>query len=82
MTFFQKMSESTGLVSGMAERLDVDLAARMDQPAANTRTYREMVLRCAQCPEHGACAKLQDENLALDEAPSYCRNRDVLTRND
>lgn len=81
MTFFQKMSESTGLVSGMAERLGVDITAEIaTNPEAVGRSYLNMVTRCAHCSDHAACTKLQDENPALDAAPDYCRNRDVLKR--
>ena len=80
VTFFQKMSDSTGLVSGMAERLDIDLAARMAQPEAGGRSYLNMVMRCAKCSEHAACARLQEDNPALDAAPDYCMNKDVLKR--
>ena len=80
MTYFQKMSESTGLVSGMAERLDIDLEARMSDGEAAGRSYLNMVMRCANCSEHETCARLQDENLMLDAAPDYCMNKDVLKR--
>jgi hypothetical protein len=81
MTLFQKMSESTGLVSGMAERLDIDITERMAQDADSFgRSYLNMVMRCAKCSDHEACTRLQDENPALDAAPSYCENRDVLKR--
>lgn len=80
MTYFQKMSESTGLVSGMAERLDIDLEARMAQSETAGRSYLNMVMRCANCSDHTACARLQDENPMLDAAPDYCLNGDVLKR--
>ena len=80
MTFFQKISDSTGLVSGMAERLGVDIEARMTHPETAGRTYRDMVMRCATCSQQGACSKLQDENPLLDAAPDYCMNGDVLKR--
>lgn len=81
MTFFQKMSDSTGLVSGMAERLDINLEGRMASDAETAgRSYLNMVMRCANCSEHDACSRLQDENPLLDAAPDYCRNKDVLQR--
>ena len=80
MTYFNKMSESTGLVSGMAERLGIDIEDRMKTPELAGRTYLNMVMRCANCSEHSACTKLQDENPLLDAAPDYCMNGDVLKR--
>jgi hypothetical protein len=80
MTFFHKMSESTGLVSGMAERLNIDIEARMAQPEAAGRSYLNMIMRCANCSDHEACTRLQEENPLLDAAPDYCRNIDVLKR--
>ena len=80
MTFFQKMSESNGLVRGMAERLDVDLDTRMGTGEAAARSYRAMVMRCANCSDHEACARLQEDNPMLDAAPDYCMNKDVLHR--
>lgn len=81
MTFFDKMTESARLVSGMATRLDIDIADRIAaSPETVGRSYATMVQRCAQCSDHAACRKLQDESLMLDAAPSYCMNRDVLHR--
>lgn len=80
MSIFQKISESTGLVSGMAERLGVDMQARMTQPDLAARSFRDMVTRCATCSEHAACTRLQEENPLLEAAPDYCRNKDVLRR--
>lgn len=80
MSIFQKISESTGLVTGMAERLGVDMQARMAQPDPAARSLRDMVTRCASCPEHAACTRLQEDNPALDAAPAYCRNADVFAR--
>lgn len=80
MTFFQKMSDSTGLVSGMAERLDIDLEARMAHPETAGPSYLNMVMRCATCGAHESCTHLQDENPMLDAAPDYCMNKDVLKR--
>lgn len=82
MTYFHKMSESAGLITGMAERLDIDLEARMKTPEIAGRTYLNMVMRCSNCSEHGACAKLQEENPMLDVAPDYCMNGDVLKRGE
>lgn len=81
MEFFRKMSESASLVSGMAERLDVDFADRIaSAPESQTRSYAAMVMRCANCDQHENCMALQENNPALDAAPEYCRNGDVFQR--
>lgn len=81
MTFFDKMSESARLVSGMATRLDIDFSDRIAaNPEGAGRSFATMVQRCAQCSDHAACARLQDENPMLDATPSYCMNKDVLRR--
>lgn len=81
MEYFRKMSEAATLVSGMAERLDVDIADRMaSAPDEQARSYATMVRRCAHCDQHENCMQLQENNPALDAAPDYCRNRDVFQR--
>ena len=81
MALFQKMSESVQLVSGMASRLDIDLSDRIAaNPETATRSFAAMVMRCAHCSDHAACARMQEENPMLDAAPAYCRNGDVLHR--
>jgi hypothetical protein len=39
-----------------------------------------MVLSCTACKQHEDCRHLLDDNAKLDDAPSYCRNRDVMHR--
>ena len=81
MTLFDRMSEGARLVSGMATRLDIDIADRVAaNPDGAGRSYAAMVQRCAQCSDHAACARLQDENPMLDATPSFCMNKDVLRR--
>ncbi len=81
MTILSKMSDSAKLVSGMASRLDIDIADRIAaSPETATRSFAAMVQRCAQCGDHAACTRLQDENPMLDAAPAYCMNRGVLHR--
>lgn len=81
MTFLQKMADGAALVSGMAQRLDIDIADRVAaNPETAGRSYAAMVERCAQCSDHEACARLQADNPMLDAAPDYCMNRTVLHR--
>ena len=79
MGYLNKLSDSAGLVSGMASRLNVDLAERVAaSPETAATHYRDLVQRCSHCRDQDACAKLQDENPLLDEAPDYCMNRSVF----
>lgn len=81
MELFRKISESASLVSGMANRLDIDIASRITSaPEIQTHNFASMVMRCAGCHQHEACMALQNANPALDAAPSYCRNADVFRR--
>lgn len=79
MGLFHKLSQSAGLVSGMAERLNVNLAARIDaSPDLEAVHFQRLVLRCATCTQQDACTQLQEDNPMLDAAPHYCRNADVF----
>lgn len=79
MGFFTKLSDSAGLVSGMANRVGVDLVDRLaDSPELLGPAYRSMVMRCSKCAHQDACAQLQASSDRLDHAPDYCQNRDIL----
>ncbi|MEP4038479.1 DUF6455 family protein [Pseudophaeobacter sp.] len=79
MGLFSKLGQSTDLVEGMADRLGVDFADSIAaDPEAEGRKFRRAVLNCSHCGNQAGCADLQAENAHLDEAPSYCRNRDML----
>ena len=77
MDLFSRLSHGSELVSGMTQRLGLapKVTAAADAEGA-AHSFRTMVLRCASCRGQDACARLQDENPTLDEAPSYCRNAD------
>jgi len=80
MGLFSKLGQSTDLVEGMADRLGVELADSMAKdPEAEGRRFRRAVLNCSHCGNQAGCADLQAANSHLEEAPSYCRNRDMLT---
>ncbi len=80
MSYFHKVSASAGLVTGLAERLGIDLATLAQRSQTDARSYADMVTRCAHCKQQDACASLQENNPALDAAPDYCRNKDVMRR--
>ncbi|WP_420397860.1 DUF6455 family protein [Nioella sp.] len=81
MGIFKTLSDSAGLVDDMADRLDVDLThiGGLDVESS-ALAYRSMVLSCTACTQHEDCRHLLDDNAKLDDAPSYCRNRDVMHR--
>ncbi|MCB1340753.1 MAG: adenylosuccinate lyase [Pseudooceanicola sp.] len=75
MGLFTKFAQSADLVKGMADRLGIDLTARMiRQPFTEPMAMRAMTLRCADCASHAECTTLQDANAHLDSAPAYCLN--------
>lgn len=79
MDIFNKLSGSADLVSGMAERLGVDLGAAIDQdPRLGAVRFRSLVLRCSSCTNQDGCAELQRGCDHLDAAPEYCRNKDFM----
>ncbi|KPD11397.1 DUF6455 family protein [Phaeobacter sp. 11ANDIMAR09] len=79
MGLFSKLGQSTDLVEGMADRLGVDFGQNMAaDPEAEGRKFRRAVMNCSHCTNQAGCADLQAANSHLDEAPSYCRNHDML----
>ena len=81
MGYFHKLSESAGLVGGMAERLGIKLSDRIAAaPELETAAFAQLVRRCASCDSHAECTRLQDDNLMLDAAPDYCLNKDVFKK--
>jgi len=77
MGFFSRMDRASVLYTGMAERLGVDPAHDVGQPAG-AAAYRAAVLRCSNCTQAEACAGWQVEHAQADHAPGYCRNRLAL----
>ncbi|MBE1282457.1 MAG: adenylosuccinate lyase [Rhodobacteraceae bacterium] len=79
MGLFSKMGQSADLVSGMSERLGVDLSdAVARDPEIEGYKYRRAVMRCSQCSDQEGCLKLQANSTHLDQAPSYCMNKDLF----
>ncbi|MBJ6370698.1 DUF6455 family protein [Sedimentitalea arenosa] len=79
MGLISKLSRSTDLVNGMADRLGTDLGAMLAvDPELEAPRLRRMVLRCSTCTDQDACTRLQSANGMLSEAPDYCRNKTVL----
>ncbi len=79
MGFFSKLGNSADLVTGLSERLGIDLRGPMlrnpDQAASD---YRSMVLRCSACTDQVDCAERQAKSDHFDAAPEYCMNKDIF----
>lgn len=79
MGLLSKLSKSTDLVNGMANRLGADLGDLVaSDPILQGPKYRSMVLRCSGCTDQDACGELQAGCASLDHAPDYCVNKDIL----
>ncbi|MBR9762504.1 MAG: adenylosuccinate lyase [Rhodobacteraceae bacterium] len=73
MGLFSKLDKHMDLMSGMAERIGVDLDEAL-QGEVSANGYRAAVLRCASCREAGACAQWQEAHATAHVTPGYCRN--------
>jgi len=81
MGLFGKIDKGADLVRDMADRLDVDLTQLNGLDVESTAAkYRQVVLSCTTCTQQEDCRHLLDENARLEDAPSYCLNRDVMKR--
>ena len=79
MSILDRISDSTDLVAGMAERLGVDLdAVVFRDPERGALRFRSLALRCSGCTNQEGCAELQRACAHLDAAPEYCRNKAYL----
>lgn len=77
MGIFDRLSRSSILAAGMADRLGVDLAqATVRDMETSAHRLRSATLRCSFCHEQEACMRLLAKSDTLPNAPLYCRNRD------
>ena len=77
MGFFRRLSRSADLVSGMSERLGLNVADAMQQdPETSAVAYRRAVWRCANCIHQDQCQSLQGCETTLGSPPSYCKNKE------
>lgn len=79
MGLFARLGRSSDLVQGMASRLGIDYGGIVAaDPQAQGQKYMRAVLRCSTCRNQDGCSELQQEVTELAEAPSYCRNAQLL----
>lgn len=77
MGIIDRLSRSSMLAAGMAERLGIDLTRATVQDAEMSACLlRSATLRCSFCHEQEACMRLLAKSGTLPRAPLYCRNRD------
>ncbi len=79
MGVVSRIATSADVMSGMMARMNkVAVDPRAVATEAHARKLREMVLRCAACPDQPGCIALQSTTLTLAEAPDFCPNKEAL----
>lgn len=78
MGLFDKIDHRAGVMTRMADTLDVDFAAAIKHDASTVNLYRQAVMRCAACPHEDKCTAWMQDHPQADAAPEYCRNKDIL----
>ncbi len=73
------LAKHAALVDSMAEHLGVDLDEQVMRGAVEPDLIPDLVLRCTNCTDPEACARLLVMTERLDEAPHYCVNRKNLS---
>lgn len=79
MGLAERMAPSADLMTGMMDRLG-KVAVNKNETVSLARAHhiRNMVFRCAACPEPAACAALQQTVQHLDKPPLFCPNTAAL----
>ena len=80
MSFFDRLARNVDLMPRLAQRLGIDWADRMDRSPYAAAEYRHALMRCAECPNDGACRAWVERAHQADAAPDYCRNKEMLQR--
>jgi hypothetical protein len=65
-------------VTDMAAAVGVSLVDAWDAGELTSVGHADMIERCRGCTGVATCGRLLEDRPALDEAPSYCVNRDVF----
>ncbi|WP_368040318.1 DUF6455 family protein [Ruegeria atlantica] len=69
-TTMNAMSQKTGVNWSKAVEADPSLA----------KHYRGALIRCTQCAHASSCRTWMDGLETANEAPGYCKNKDLLLR--
>jgi hypothetical protein len=64
----------------MAKANEVDLSTALDEGAIKIDEYADMITLCQGCTQVGKCDRLLATKTRLDDAPSYCVNRDTFAK--
>ena len=78
MGLFDKIDRRAGVMTRMADTLGVDFAASIAKAPEPVGVYRQAVMRCTTCNHEGECTAWMQSHPHAEEAPDYCRNKDIL----
>ena len=62
----------------MAKACEVDLSSALDDNKINIAAYADMITDCRRCSDVEKCDRLLAEAAHVDQAPSYCVNRETF----
>jgi len=74
------LRKHASLVDRMSTKLGVDLEESVMRGDVAPDLIPDLVLRCTNCTDPDACARMLDDKAPLDAAPSFCVNRDTLQK--
>jgi hypothetical protein len=72
------LRKHAALVDGMASRLGVDLEESVMRGEIVPELIPDLVLRCTNCSNPEACARLLAQPDGAEAAPAFCVNRKTL----
>ena len=74
------VAHHAGLMEQMADTVGADLREAVADHRLSAADYRTAVIRCTTCEGAEECAHWMESHAGAEEAPAYCRNRDLLER--
>lgn len=79
MRMMNKLALSSDLVNGMADRLGVDIPARLVRnPELEAIRLKAAIARCSHCTNQDDCVDLQGCTSRLEDTPDYCQNKNLF----
>lgn len=79
MSMMQRLSRHSALMRRMAETVQADVGEGLIQGRLTGEELRSAVLGCTTCDAE-TCEAWLDTHAQAATPPSFCRNRDLLTR--